>query len=183
MHKSNAIGVNWKKFQLRFLNADDIACDYVLKQKIQDNPAWVWNLDYASADIKLFADQAQVKINNKDFDFFIINDLEFGKLAIKQIEQTIVNFYNVSRHGGYFAVQSYYLNWPNQRDHCYQDLDDDMDIAVEQWVRDKMGIADYKNESLQISNPLKNRLPNGELVAGSDFMYTHGNTRFWLCKK
>jgi hypothetical protein len=182
MHKSSSIGVNWKKFQLRFLNADDISCDYVLKQKMQDNPSWAWNLDYASADIKIFADQ-KFKINNTNFDFFIINDLEFGKLPIKQLESTVVDLYNQSVHGGYFSVQSYYLNWHNQPEHCYQDIDDDMDIAVEQWVRDKMQIKNYTNASLQISNPLKNRLPNGELVAGSDFMYTHGNTRFWLWKK
>ena len=180
--KSSSSELNWKKFQLKFLQADDIACDYVLKQKIISNPTWKYNLDFASTDIKLFACENNIAVSNVDFDFFIITDLEFGKLPLKHLESTVFELYERSRHGGYLAVVSYYLNWNNDPDCCYNELDDNMDVAIEQWLKDVVKISNFKNISLPISNALSNRLPSGELITGSNFIYTHGDIRFWLCK-
>jgi len=174
---------NWKHYQLRFMNAIDIDIDHKLKKFINSNSNWTFNIDFASPDIKNFVNKHGIKNNSINFDFFIINDLEFGKKPVSEIEHTLVDWYNISNNGGYFSFQSYYLNWNNQPNGLRKKLDDDMDVAVVQWVDQCLGISTYTNDSLTISDPLKNLSDTGELIAGSDFMYTHGNIRFWLWKQ
>lgn len=174
---------NWKKLQLRFLKADDISCDYKLKQFMLDNSSWIFDLEHASADIKNFAQENNINQSTAHCDFFMINDMEFGKIPLRSIETHIKNRFNNSEHGGYFAMQSYYFNWTNDQQCCYADLSDSMDLAVQQWVEKYLNITTYDNDSLAIDNPLENRDADGVLLSGSDFMYTHGNTRFWLWKK
>ena len=180
--KSYTASTNWKRHQLRFLDADDIVCDYELKVHIQQYPDWQVHVEYASGDLKSYAEQHNM-VNNQDFDFFIINDMEFGKLNLLELEHIIKDLYNRSRHGGYFSVQSYFLNWNNQSECCRADLDDNMDRAAVEWVERYLGVNTYTNKSLKISDPLKNFTADGRLLAGSDFMYTHGNIRFWLWKE
>jgi len=174
---------SWKNYQLQFMNAADIDIDHKLKQFMLEHPSWVFNLDHASPDIQQFAEQNQVKESVTDFDFFIISNLEFGKNTVLFMETLITHWYNISRHGGYFSFQSYYLNWENNPNGLRMFVDDNMDIAVEQWVEQCLGISNYTNDSLTISDPLKRLTPDGIVIAGADFMYTHGNTRFWLWKK
>ena len=174
---------NWKQWQLSKLKAADIDIDHTIKTFIKNNSTWQFNLEWANPDIKKFAVDNNIKTSTTDFDFFVICDLEFGKLPVVEIENTIKTMYNTSTTGGYFSFQSYYLNWQNDPAGLRKDLDDNMDIAVEQWVKQYLNISTYENSSLKISKPLTNIDSKGRLIAGSDFMYTHGNTRFWLWKK
>lgn len=180
--KSHTATTNWKRLQLRFLGADDIACDRELKVFMQQRPDWRYHVEFTSPDLKLFSNQ-NCTVDNQDFDFFVINDLEFGKLRLDELETTIKNLHQTSRHGGYFSVQSYFLNWNNDADCRRTDLSDDFDQAVVEWVKQYIGVKNYTNRSLKISNPLSNITEDGKLLAGSDFMYTHGNIRFWLWKE
>ena len=173
---------NWKEYQLNFIGATDIEVDHKLKQYITAHPDWTFNLQWANASIQAFAAQAGTKISNTQFDFYIICDLEFGKLPLAQLESTIKQLYQDSLHGGYFSFQSYFLNWNNQAEYCKAELHDDMDIALTQWIEQYLEIDNYTNDSLQISKPLTNVTAQGEVIAGSDFMYTHGNIRIWTWK-
>lgn len=180
--KSHSATADWKRLQLRFLDVDDIACDHDLKVFMKQHPDWQYHVDYASADLKLYS-KNYLTVDHDRFDFFIINHLEFGKLNLSQIENTIKNLYQRSQHGGYFSVQSYFLNWNNHDSERRLDLSDDIDQAVIEWVERYIGVENYSNQSLKISNPLSNVTDDGKLLSGSDFMYTHGNIRFWLWKK
>ena len=174
---------DWKSYQLSKLNATDIDIDSKVKNFILSHPTWRFNLTWANPDIKKFAASNQILVNDQQYDFFIICDMEFGKLPLVEIEELIREYHTVSNHGGYFAMQSYYLNWQNDDAVVKPELSDDMDQAVPQWVEKHLSISDFTNDSLKISNPLSNIDSQGRLIAGSDFMYTHGNIRFWLWKR
>jgi hypothetical protein len=180
--KSHTATANWKSLQLKFLDADDIACDYKLKVYMRRRPNWKFHVEYSSPDLKLYSAEHCI-VDHEDFDFFIVNDLEFGKLNLNKLENTIRELHDKSRHGGYFSVQSYFLNWNNEDQCRYCNLSDDIDQAVVEWVEQYIGVKNYTNQSLKISNPLSNITEDGKLLAGSDFMYTHGNIRFWLWKE
>ena len=173
---------NWRDRQLQLLKATDIQVDYNIKQFMSAHPDYVYNLTYASDWFKTYASDNNLKVSSEKFDFFINCDMEFGKLPVDVLEQTIKQQYQTSTQGGYIAFQSYYLNWQNDTQFNRLDLDDSMDRAVVQWVERYLGINNYTNECLQIDNPLTNVTDNGEIIAGADFMYTHGNIRFWLWK-
>lgn len=180
--KSYSATTNWKRLQLRYLKVDDIACDYKLKVFMQKNPQWRYHVEHASPDLKLYAEEHCI-VDSNDFDFFVVNDLEFSKLSLDTLETTLQKLYNQSQHGGYFSVLSYFLNWHNRPECLRNNLSDDIDKAVVEWVEQYIGVKNYSNQSLKISNPQSNITDDGELVTGADFIYTHGNIRFWLWKK
>jgi len=173
---------NWKRYQLKIIGAKDINADYNVTQFIKRNRSYTYNLTWANPSVKLYAQENNINVNNDNFDFYIICDLEFGKLPILELEETIKRYYSTSRKGGYFSFQSYYLNWTNDSRGCREDLTGNMDIALPLWIEKYLGIAKYTNNSLSLSSPLTNRTSTGELIAGSDFMYTHGNVRIWTWK-
>ena len=173
---------NWKEYQLSKLKASDIGIDAKIKTFVKSNPTWRFNLTWANPSIKQFASDNNVIVDGDQYDFFVISDMEFGKLPLLEIERLIKYYYDVSKNGGYFAIQSYYLNWQNDTHAARPGLPLSIDSAVPRWVEQYIGVKTYTNDSLKISNPLANVDSDGRLIAGSDFMYTHGNMRIWLWK-
>jgi hypothetical protein len=173
---------NWKQLQLKVFQAKDISVDHRVKRFMDQHPDWTFNLQWANSDIQQYAQQQNIRVSNENFNFFFACDLEFGKTPWSELEQSLKDWYQQSTHGGYFAFQSYYINWQNDPAALRLDLDDHLETAVDQWIQQHLGISTYDNDSLNLTNPLNNRTATGELISGSDFMYTHGNIRIWLWK-
>lgn len=173
---------DWRYYQLSLLGADEIDVDHRLKSFVRRHCDLAYDVSWAHPQLAQFVHE-NARVAHDDFDYFLITDLEFGKLPVNEIMRTIRDLYDRSRAGGYFSMQSYYFNWTNDPAYVYPDLDDDADVAAEQWIKQKLAIYSFTNESLVIKQPLNNIDSRGRVIAGVDFMYTHGNMRFWLWKK
>lgn len=172
---------DWRRYQLDLLQADDIDADHALKCFVNNHSDLVYDTTWAHNDLTRFVAQ-HATVSSEAYHYFFVTDLDFGKLPVAKLIKTLRELYDRSSHGGYFSMQSYYFNWTNDRSYTYPELDDDVDIAVEQWVKTELGIKTFSNQSLRIKQPLQNQDDQGRVIAGVDFMYTHGNIRFWLWK-
>ena len=170
----------WKKCQLKALGSSEIAPDYALKSYILSHKEYVYNIEYAGTDIQLFLKDHNIQTNNDKFDFYLITDFKFSKLPLEKIECAFRRLYGHAKIGGYAAMQSYFINYNSNK--LYSEFPDSYSQSVPYWVETVLKIENFTNETLQLDNPLLRKTSDGQLISGSDFMYVHGNIRFWAWK-
>jgi len=170
----------WKKTQLRYLNCKEIAADHKIKSYILANKNFVYNIEYAGTDIQLFIQKHNIKSSLDNYDFYIIIDFEFSKLPLEKIECGIRRLHGHASIGGYIAIQSFFINYNSNK--IYAEFPNSYDSSITYWIETVLKIQNYSNESLPLDNPLLRKTKDGELISGSDFMYVHGNIRFWTWK-
>lgn len=171
---------DWKELQKKMCWFQDIKADATIKQFVNSNPNLTFDVEWASPDIRKYVEHNA----SCGPDFFIITDREFSKKTLAEIEQVIHEKMANATVGGYVAVLSYYLNWINET--VDKTLPDPMSRAVDSWINkfpyQTQNVSQVNDYPIYRYDSADYR-PNGQgLYEGKNFLFSHPNVRFWLCK-
>jgi hypothetical protein len=166
---------DWYKLQKDFQGWKTIEPDAEVTA-IVSQKKWCLNLDYCHSSLKNLLEKYHVP--KTKVDFFVITDLELSKLPLDIVFKLITHHYNNSSTGGYIACLSYYLN-PRKN---YTGLSNSYSTNIDTVFRSALSFVDQiENRSVVTDHPI-NKLINGQLVEGSNFIFVHPNIRYFLWK-
>jgi hypothetical protein len=169
--------VDWYQVQKDVQGWNYIPADlFVASKLIPQNLSL--NLDYCHRGLKnLLIDFEAIPYEQPDF--FVITELELGKISLSELFSLYETSYKQSRYGIYVAALSYYLE-PDQVDST---LKDSYSKNIDTVFRKNFHYADrVEDYSVVTDQPLKDLDDNGCLVEGSNYIFVHPNIRYFLWK-
>jgi hypothetical protein len=111
-------------------------------------------------------------------DFFVLTDIELGKLPLETFFKLVRKKYNDSKFGGYIAVLSYYLNTNVVR----HDLQGSYSENIAQVFSENLSYVNRLENLSSVTDFPINKTKNNVLIEGSNFIFVHPNIRYFLWK-
>lgn len=167
---------NWYKLQQDFQGWKGISPDKVVLDRIREKN---WSIDLRYCHFSLQQALANFESKNNRPDFFIMSDLEIGKLPLDVVFKMIKQFYDNSKFGGYIAILSYYLNVRKPDRTLTGSFKQNIETV---FSRNLSYVSNLENLSTVNDYPI-NTLENGVLLEGTNFIFVHPNIRYFLWKQ
>lgn len=166
---------DWYKLQKDFQGWQSIKPDMDVVNVVSQNN-WCLDLEYCHSSLKELLKKYHV--SKSTVDFFVVTEIELSKLPLDLFFKIVKNYYEKSTTGGYMACLSYYLNCRKS----YTGLGDSYSNNIDIVFRQEMYFANQIENCSEVTNYPLNKLRNGHLIEGSNFIFVHPNIRYFLWK-
>jgi hypothetical protein len=166
---------NWYNLQKDFQGWQIIQPDLDVETVVSKNN-WCLDLEYCHPSLRELLEKYHIP--KSTVDFFVVTELELSKLPLDVFFKLIKRQYENSSTGGYIACLSYYLNCKKS----YTDLSNSYSNNINTVFDQELSFATRtENHSVVMDYPI-NKILNGELIEGSNFIFVHPNIRYFLWK-
>jgi hypothetical protein len=167
--------LDWYRLQQQMIGFTEILPDQDVINVLTDKK---WNLDLSHAHANLKNKLTPYSVPKTKTDFFVITDIEISKFPLEMIFKIIKSKFESSTHGGYIAFLSYYLTSKTRYHELTGTYVENIDTVFRQNLQ---FVSRIENKSTVIHDPI-DKVHNGALLEGSNFLFVHPNIRYWLWK-
>ena len=171
---NDAATARWYHLQKKIQGWNEISADQGILDLVESND-WCVDVSYAHDNLRR---RLAHRISCRP-DFFVVSHLQLGKLPIETITDIVRQQFDSARCGGYVALLSYYLNSIRRYDCMGDTYSQTIDLVLRQLWEFSPGI---ENVSTMTDYPILNALRHERLIEGTNFLFVHGNVRYFLWK-
>jgi len=166
---------NWHNLQKDFQGWQIIRPDLDVETVVSKH-SWCLNLEYCHSSLKELLKKYHVP--KPAVDFFVVTELELSKLPLDVFFKLVQHQYKNSSTGGYIACLSYYLNCRKS----YTGLSNSYSNNIRTIFDQELLFATSTENCSAVTDYPINKLSNGQLIEGSNFIFVHPNIRYFLWK-
>jgi len=166
---------DWYKLQQDFQGWNGITPDETVINRLSDKN---WSIDTKHCHLSLKQSLSKFSNETGSSDFFILTDVEIGKLPLDVFFKIVKKKYESSKHGGYIAILSYYLNVKVSDPSLTGSYKENIETV---FSNNLSYVSNLENVSDVVDFPI-NIVVDDELVEGANFIFVHPNIRYFLWK-